>query len=612
MPTYLVLARKYRPLTFDEVIGQSHVTQTLKNSILADRVAHAFLFCGVRGVGKTTVARILAKALNCTGRGSDPNPCNACTSCREINDGISVDVQEIDGASYTSVDNIRDINENIKYPPAASQFKIIIIDEVHMISINAFNALLKTLEEPPAHAKFIFATTESHKVPATINSRCQRFNFRTVSVTDMIDGMRSILEREGISAEEDVPAIVAREARGSVRDGLSLLDQVISFGSGELKTADLTAVLGIAGSGAYARLVEAMLDRDAASCLTILHGFFEQGYDPEQIVQDLIGYFRNLIVVQTVPVDRRPTGILDTSPTEAEELESIADKATPEELQNLLNILVKGEGQIKRSGSPEVLLEITVMRMALAPSIVSLREVLKKMEKGPGTGGMVVGSPTTPLPKAHDRTSVKTPRQPVPHKPLGDQRARDRKAPDMPDTESEPSEEAASEPARETGPPPSSDEKQTGDDGFVITDVRPTPEGSPDEIWASLKQQIIEAGDTPYVAALMDHGALISYGPTEVEIGFHKKAYRQQFEEKIKETPGLRQIFEDWFGPANIKILTLAKQTSLENEQPFEQRPDGDTDRNRARKQEALDNPLVKAIQSEFEDTLVEDIKILS
>ena len=178
MSSYLVLARKYRPTTFTEVVGQDHVITTLKNAILSGRVAHAFLFCGVRGVGKTTVARVLAKSLNCTGRTSvDADPCCVCTSCKEITAGYSVDVREIDGASHTSVDNIRDINENIKYPPVSSNYKIIIIDEVHMISMNAFNALLKTLEEPPPHAKFIFATTESHKVPATINSRCQRFNF---------------------------------------------------------------------------------------------------------------------------------------------------------------------------------------------------------------------------------------------------------------------------------------------------------------------------------------------------------------------------------------------------------------------------------------------------
>ncbi len=215
MPSYLVLARKYRPATFSEVVGQPHVVETLSNAIKGGRVGHAFLFCGVRGVGKTTVARILAKALNCSGRSpEDPNPCCKCTSCTEINKGISVDVQEIDGASNTSVDNIREINENIKYPPIGSLFKIIIIDEVHMISINAFNALLKTLEEPPAHAKFIFATTESHKVPATINSRCQKFTFKTISVRDMVGGMSSILTSEGVEASEEALFLVAKEAQG--------------------------------------------------------------------------------------------------------------------------------------------------------------------------------------------------------------------------------------------------------------------------------------------------------------------------------------------------------------------------------------------------------------
>ncbi len=254
MPSYLVLARKYRPTTFNEVVGQDHVIQTLSNSILSGRVAHAFLFCGVRGVGKTTVARILAKTLNCSGRPEgEANPCNVCTSCKEIGNGISVDVQEIDGASNTSVDNIREINENIKYPPVSSPYKIIIIDEVHMISINAFNALLKTLEEPPPHAKFIFATTESHKVPATINSRCQRFNFRTISAREIVKGMDAILNQEGIAAEEEALALVAREAQGSFRDALSLLDQVIAFGSKRIAAKDVIGILGVAGRDSFGR-----------------------------------------------------------------------------------------------------------------------------------------------------------------------------------------------------------------------------------------------------------------------------------------------------------------------------------------------------------------------
>ena len=212
-----------------------------------------------------------------------------------------MDVQEIDGASNTSVENIREINENIKYPPVSSTYKIIIIDEVHMISINAFNALLKTLEEPPPHAKFMFATTESHKVPATINSRCQRFNFRTISVRDIIDGMARILAKEGIAAEESALALVAREAQGSFRDALSLLDQVIAFSPERISAHDVIDILGISGRDCFGRLLAAVLDHDPAGSLQIAHELFQQGYDPEQFVMDLIHYMRNLVVVRTVP-----------------------------------------------------------------------------------------------------------------------------------------------------------------------------------------------------------------------------------------------------------------------------------------------------------------------
>ena len=383
MPSYLVLARKYRPTTFNEVVGQDHVIQTLSNSILSGRVAHAFLFCGVRGVGKTTVARILAKTLNCSGRPEgEANPCNVCSSCREIGNGISVDVQEIDGASNTSVDNIREINENIKYPPVSSLYKIIIIDEVHMISINAFNALLKTLEEPPPHAKFIFATTESHKVPATINSRCQRFNFRTISAREIANGMDAILKQEGIEAEEEALALVAREAQGSFRDALSLLDQVIAFGSKRIAAEDVIGILGVAGRDSFGHLLRAILERDAVAALTVLHEVFQQGYDPEQLIMDLIQYVRNLIVVKSVPHGSRVEGMIDAPASELEEMEALMRGATAQELQNFFSILMRSEGEIKRSANPWVILEMTVLKMAYAPDITDLAEMLRRMDSG--------------------------------------------------------------------------------------------------------------------------------------------------------------------------------------------------------------------------------------
>ncbi len=588
MPSYLVLARKYRPKTFSEVIGQDHVIRTLSNSIRSGRVAHAFLFCGVRGVGKTTVARILAKSLNCAGRQEgETDPCNVCSSCKEIGSGISVDVHEIDGASNTSVDNIREINENIKYPPVSSPYKIIIIDEVHMISINAFNALLKTLEEPPPHAKFIFATTESHKVPATINSRCQRFNFRTISAREIADGMDAILKQEGLAADEEALSLVAREAQGSFRDALSLLDQVIAFGSKRIAPEDVIGILGIAGRDSFSRLVKAILERDAASALTVVHEVFRHGYDPEQLVMDLIQYLRNLIVVKTVPPAARVEGLIDASASELEEMESLTGMTTAQELQNFFSMLVRSEGEIKRSGNPWVALEMTVLKMAYAPDIADLSEILRHIDSG---------LPPSPHNPAGERRSGATP-------PVAAKSGRS-------GTKGKP----ASPPGKGGAPEQNSADRQEEipPERFTITQVLPVPAGTPDEIWSSLKQRISLSGQDPAMLSLMDHGTLISFGPTEVEIGFHKEVYKEQFESRLENKTDLRAVFEEFFGGARLKILTLARETSLATKNPYSASSDGQTDLDRALKNEAIENPITKAVLTEFEDSSIVEVKILS
>ncbi|MFH1114876.1 MAG: DNA polymerase III subunit gamma/tau [Pseudomonadota bacterium] len=582
MPSYLVLARKYRPASFTDVVGQDHVIRTLTNSILSGRVAHAFLFCGVRGVGKTTIARILAKALNCSGRADDDaNPCNACTSCREINSGISVDVQEIDGASNTSVENIREINENIKYPPVGSPYKIIIIDEVHMISINAFNALLKTLEEPPSHAKFMFATTESHKVPATINSRCQRFNFRTISLRDIIDGMTRILEQEKIEADEDALALVAREARGSFRDALSLLDQVISFGSDRITTDDVVEILGIAGRDCFGRLMKAVLSRDPAAALGVVNELFHEGYDPEQFVLDMIQFIRNLIVVRTVPEDKRPEGMIDAPPSELAEMGELVGDTSPEELQNLFGMLMRSEGEVKRSSNPWVAVEMAVFKMCYAPELKDLAEVLRRLDAGlPSAGPEMRGIArrAEKSPVARIEASSRPERAPLPAVgPVSPQEVE------------------------------KTDQKQS--ERFTITKITPLPTGTPDEVWADLQQAVINADLGPAVTKNLEHGSLIAFGPTEVEIGFNKKVYRERFEGHLETKEELKRIFEEIFGNARIKVLTLAQQTKLDAGKPYAQAKDGNTDLDRALKNEAMENPLVKAVLVEFEGSYIEDIK---
>ncbi|HMK36547.1 MAG TPA: DNA polymerase III subunit gamma/tau [Desulfomonilaceae bacterium] len=577
MPSYLVLARKYRPATFSDVVGQDHVIQTLSNSILSGRVAHAFLFCGVRGVGKTTVARILAKALNCTGRSeTDANPCNACSSCNEIGSGISVDVQEIDGASNTSVENIREINENIKYPPVSSRYKIIIIDEVHMISINAFNALLKTLEEPPPHAKFMFATTEAHKVPATINSRCQRFNFRTISIREISAGMDRILAQEGITADAEALDLVAREAQGSFRDGLSLLDQVIALSPVHIAVKDVVATLGIAGRDCFGRLIAAVFEREPARALSVVHELFQQGHDPEQFFLDLVKYVRNLSVCKTVPADVRLEGMIEAPPSEIEELDKLAGRTSAEELQNIFSLLIRGESDMKRSANPWIALEMTVLKMAYAPDVVNLSEILRRLDSGALGGGTGtrrhrIKPGTQPAAPEH---AVPSPRTSAPS------------TPELPKV------------------------SEKGDERFTITQVTPLPVGTPDEVWSGLKRRVIQSGDT-ILKSIMDHGTLVTYGPTLVEIGFNKDLYKEQFENRLNAREATRRIFDESFGGAKMKILTLSEETTLHVAKPYAEPQDGETDLNRALRNEALENSIIKSVLKEFQGSSIEEIKIL-
>ena len=285
--SYVVLARKWRPASFDEVIGQEGVVRTLENAISMDRVAHAYLFCGARGVGKTSVARILAKALNCE-EGPTPKPDNSCTSCTEIARGVSPDVFEIDGASNTGVDDVRSLRENSQYLPARSRFKIYIIDEVHMLSTSAFNALLKTLEEPPRHVKFIFATTEPHKIPLTVLSRCQRFDFKRIPSDVILEQMKKILAKEKAEIELEGIQAIAREAAGSMRDALSLTDQVLAFGGEQITAEQVYEALGLAQSGLFSEVIQQVVDNRPDQLMQLVEKLFDEGHDLKRFLEGLL------------------------------------------------------------------------------------------------------------------------------------------------------------------------------------------------------------------------------------------------------------------------------------------------------------------------------------
>lgn len=376
--SYVVLARKYRPQSFEDLVGQEHVSTTIQNAVTRGRVAHAFLFTGVRGVGKTTSARILAKTLNCE-RGPTAKPCQVCPACTEITAGNDVDVQEIDAASYTGVDDVRKLQESLPYRPSRDRFKIFIVDEVHMLSVNAWNAFLKTLEEPPPHVKFIFATTEVHKVPVTILSRCQRYDFKLLTAQTIVARLRYVLEQEHITAEDAAIGAIAREAAGSMRDAMSLLDQVIAWVgvSGDKLTAEGVArVLGVADRTVLHKLSSSLVSGEASECLRIVGELASQGYDLPHVARDILSHLRDLVVAK---VCENPSGLLDLSDEEIADIKALAAHASVEDLTRLHQGFSRSFDDIVRGGQPRASLEMALVRLARRPPLLPVDELLRRL-----------------------------------------------------------------------------------------------------------------------------------------------------------------------------------------------------------------------------------------
>jgi DNA polymerase III subunit gamma/tau len=380
---YRVLARKYRPSTFAELIGQEAMVRTLTNAIATGRIAHAFILTGVRGVGKTTTARILARALNCIGPdgkgGPTISPCGQCDPCRAIAEDRHVDVMEMDAASRTGVDDIRELTDGVRYKPVAARFKIYIIDEVHMLSKNAFNALLKTLEEPPGDVKFIFATTEIHKVPITVLSRCQRFSLRRVPVELLIEHYGKIAAAEGVSAEPAAVALIARAADGSVRDGLSLLDQAIALGGGAIGEGAVREMLGVADRGLVFDVLEAVLKGDAPDALRRMAALYEGGADPVMVLQDLLELVHFLTRLKIVPAAGEEDPALEGDRARGLDL---AQKLGTPVLARAWQMLLKGIAEAQTAPSPLQAAEMVLVRLAYVADLPAPADLVKQLSSG--------------------------------------------------------------------------------------------------------------------------------------------------------------------------------------------------------------------------------------
>jgi DNA polymerase III subunit gamma/tau len=566
---YQVSARKYRPGTFDDVVGQSHVVQTLMNAVDTKRIAHAYLFSGTRGVGKTTVARILAKALNCE-QGPTGHPCNTCVNCVEITQG-------------TSVDDVREIRENIKFSPFRGHYRVYIIDEVHMLSNSAFNALLKTLEEPPSHVVFIFATTEIHKIPATIMSRCQHYNFRRIARQEIIDRLRHVAAQDGMIIEDRSFTALARASEGSMRDGLSLLDQAVAFGGKTIAHADLEVLLGAVPQELVQGMSAAILAQDSPAALAILANLLDQGHDLKAFCSDVVELLRNLLVASVVPAGTELRGLIEASEEDIHQLAVEAKRVTPEQLQELLTIFSQAEDSLRYSAHPRFVLEAAAIRATRlvrqqehrtdVPPPAATAPSQQKPSAKPDTTAPALSTTTKPAAGA----TVATPRPPTVTAPQS--------FPPAPSSQfsragtssvtPRPATTVASKPVATTQPvqaltprvsipgkalssPPQSPSSETQAPPVVDSSVPARSSELSTLNWELVQEEV--AASFPNFAPFLEAGRFVSLEGGQVTIGFAKQAtLARSMMEKEDNLRALATLCEQQVGqPVRIRVIELS------------------------------------------------------
>ena len=573
---YLALARKYRPSKFEEVIGQDHVIRTLSNAIRLERVHHAFLFTGARGVGKTTMARALARALNCE-TGATANPCGKCSLCHEIAAGTSIDVLEIDGASNTGVDRVRDLRDNVRFLPAKARTKIYIIDEVHMLSTAAFNALLKTLEEPPPHVKFIFATTEPQKIPITILSRCQRFDFRKVGSKELTKHFESVLEREGVELSDRALAAVVRQARGSVRDGMSLLDQVLSFAGDSAQDDEIFEALGVVDRSVMGKLVSALQAKNATEALAIVRDLDNRGHDPHEVAQALAGYCRDLAVV--LGTEGQAEALLDYAPSERGDILSQAKSLELSTTQRWFKIILDSSQDIAQASWPLWALEMAVLRLVEVESARSVTSLLERLATlAEGAPESAAQGASTPAPSVANT--------------------------EEPDSSQTNDAELAGARGQVAEPSVSPEEKSPVEEIARLADAESYSS------WRSLLSKV--QSESPQLAATLRYAHLVEFGPGGIELAFAPgDAFHAETAQEKQNREILRDVLSSFFGSEVSITWSILTADQAERSQNLIQQRELAAQAHEAQiKTEAVQHPSVTGALEILKGSVV-DVKAL-